>query len=65
MGEVRLVSFQGFLVGGMFWWMELDRLSLECNEMPSSEFWVVYGFGMALGSPSFNTQVCVLAFLQN
>ena len=65
MGEVRLVSFQGFLVGGMFWWMELDHLSLECNKMPSSEFWVVYGFGMALGSPSFNVQGGVPVLLEN
>ena len=27
--------------------------------MPTSEFWGVYGFGMALGSPSCNVQGCV------
>ena len=24
----------------MFWWVELDLFSLECNEVSSSEFWV-------------------------
>ena len=28
----------------MFWWVELDLFSLECNEVSSSEFWGVYGF---------------------
>ena len=42
----------------MFWWVELDLFSLECNEIPGSEFWDVYGFGMSLGSLSF----CLLYF---
>ena len=33
--------------------------------MCSSEFWGVYGFGMALGSLSFNAQGCVPALLKN
>ena len=33
----------------LFWWVELD-LSPECNEVSSSEFWDVYGFGVNLGS---------------
>ena len=49
----------------VFWWMELDLFSLECNEVSSSEFWGVYGFGMALGSLSFNAQGCVPALLEN
>ena len=49
----------------MFWWMELDFFSLECNEFSSSEFWGVYGFGMTLGSLSFNVQVCVPVLLEN
>ena len=49
----------------MFWWMELDLFSLECNKMSSSEFGVVYGFGMALGSPSFNVQGCVPVLLKS
>ena len=57
-----------FLVGelvSVFWWMELDFFSLECNEFSSSEFWGVYGFGMTLGSPSFNVQDCVPVVLEN
>ena len=33
--------------------------------MSSSEFWGVYGFGMALGIPSFNVQCCVSVLLEN
>ena len=40
----------------MFWWVELDIVSLQCNEVSSSEFWGVYGFGMTLGSLSFNAR---------
>ena len=43
----------------MFWWVELNFFTLECNEVFSGEFWGVYGFGMALGSPSCNVQGCV------
>ena len=46
----------------VFWWVELDLFSLKCNEESSSEFWGVYGFGMALGSLYFNAQGCVPAF---
>ena len=49
----------------MFWWVELDLFSLECNEVYSSEFWGVYRFGMTLGSLSFNAQGCVPALLEN
>ena len=45
--------------------MELDLFPLECNEVSTSEFWGVYGFGMALGSLSFNAQHCVPALLEN
>ena len=31
------VSWLGNLVS-VFWWMELDFLSLECNEVPNNEF---------------------------
>ena len=34
----------------MFWWMELNLCSLECNEVSYSEFWGVYGFDMALAA---------------
>jgi len=57
------VSWLGKLVS-VFWWVELDLFSLECNEVSSSEFWGVYGFGMALGSLSFNVQGCVSVLLE-
>ena len=34
----------------VFWWVELDFFSLECNEVSSNEFWDVSGFGVTLGS---------------
>ena len=30
--------------------MELNLFSLECNEVSSSEFWGVFGFGVTFGS---------------
>ena len=68
MGGVGLVACQCFLIGelaSVFWWVELDLFSLEYNEVSSSEFWGVYGFGMSLGSLSFNAQGCVPALLEN
>ena len=58
------VSWLGELMS-VFWWLELDLFSLECNEVSSSEFWGVYGFRMAFGSPSFNVQCCVSVLLEN
>ena len=52
-------------LASVFWWMELDLFSLECKEMSSSEFWGVYGFGMALSILTFNAQGCVPALLGN
>ena len=49
----------------VFWWVELDLFSLKCNEGSSSEFWGVYGFGMALGSLYFNAHGYVPALLEN
>ena len=49
----------------MFLWMELKVLSLECNEVSSSEFWGVYGFAIALGSLYFTACGCVPALLEN
>ena len=34
----------------VFWWVELDFFSLECNEVSSNELWDVNGFGVTLGS---------------
>ena len=30
----------------MFWWVELELFSLECNEVFSGGFWGVYGLGV-------------------
>ena len=49
----------------VFWWVELDLFSLECNDVSCSEFWGVYGFGMALDSLCFNAQGYVPALLKN
>ena len=49
----------------VLWWVELDLFSLECNDLSSSAFLGVYGFGMALGSLFFIAQDCVLALLEN
>ena len=38
----------------VFWWVELDLFSLECNEVSSSKFWGVYGFGVTFGRLNFN-----------
>ena len=45
--------------------MELDLFSLECNEVSSSEFLGICGFGVTLGSLYFNAQGCVPAVLEN
>ena len=45
--------------------MKLDLFSLKCNEVSSSEFWSVYGLGIALGSLSFNAQGCVPNLMKN
>jgi len=45
-------------------YMELDIISLEGSGVSSSEFRGIYGFGMALGSLSFNVQGCVLVLLE-
>ena len=58
------VSWLGELVS-VFWCVELDLFSLKCLEVSSSEFLGVYGFGMALGSLSFNIQGCVSVLLEN
>ena len=43
----------------------MNLFSLECSELSCSEFGGVYGFAMALGSPSFNVQSCILVLLKN
>ena len=39
------VSWLGKLAS-VFWWVELDLFSLECNEVSSNDFWDVCGFGV-------------------
>ena len=58
------VSWLGVLAS-VFWWVELGLFCLKCNELSSSGFWGVYGFGMSLGSLSFNAQGHVPALLEN
>ena len=58
------IAWLGKLVS-VFCRVELDLFSLECNEVSSSEFWGVCGFGVTLGSLHFNVHGCVLALLEN
>ena len=61
------VSWLGKLVS-VFWWLELDLFSLECNEVSSTEFWGVYvcvSVGVTLGRLYFNAQSYVPALLEN
>ena len=43
----------------VFWWVELDLFSLECNEVFSNELSDVSGFGVTLGSLYIGAQGCV------
>ena len=56
------VSWIGKLAS-VFWWVELDLFSLECNEVSSVIFGV--SMGLTLGSLYFNAQGCVPALLEN
>ena len=58
------VSWLGKLVL-VFWWVELDLFSLECNEVSSNELWDVSGFGVTLGSLYIEAQGCVPVLLEN
>ena len=58
------VSWLGNLVS-VFWWVELDFFSLECNDVYSSEFWDVCGFGVTLSSLYIKAQDYVPALLEN
>ena len=49
----------------VFWWVELDLFSLECNEVSSSEFLGVYGFGVIFGCLYFNAKGYVPALVEN
>ena len=61
---------QGFLVRGACFCVLVGvalslLFSMKCNGVSSSDFWGVYGLGMALGILSFSPQFCVLALLDN
>ena len=45
--------------------MELDLFSMKCNEVSSSEFQGVCGFGVTLGSLYFEAQGYVPVLLEN
>jgi len=47
------VSWLGKLVS-VFWWVELDFFSLECNEVSSNELWDVNGLGVTFSSVQFS-----------
>ena len=49
----------------MFWWVELDLISLKASTVSSSEFRCVSGFGMALDSLSVNVQGYFPALLKD
>ena len=49
----------------VFWWMELDLFSLECNKVSSNEFSDVSGFGVTLGSLYIEVQGYVPVLLEN
>ena len=63
-GWLVKVSWLGKLVW-VFWWVELDFFSLECNEVSSSEFLGVYRFGVTLGNLNIKAQGYVPALLEN
>ena len=58
------VYWLGKLVS-VFSWVELDFFSLECNEVSSSEFWDVCGFGVTLGSLYIKAWGSVPALLEH
>ena len=48
-------------LASVFWWVELELFSLECNEVSSNEgFLGVYGFVVTLGSLYFNIMAIFL-----
>ena len=68
MGGVGRVACQSFLVSGACICVLVGgagSLLSEVQLTSNSEFWGVYGFGMVLGSLSFNDQGCVPALLEN
>ena len=67
MGGVGWMACQGFLVreACVRVLVELDFFCLECNEVSSSEFFYVYGFGVTSGSLYIEVQGYVPVLLEN
>ena len=63
-GWLVKVSWLGKLVS-VFWWVELDFFSLECNEVSSNKFREVSGFGVTLGSLYIEAWGYVPVLLEN
>ena len=63
-GWLVKVSWLGKLVS-VFWWVELDLFSLECNEVSSNELQDVSGFEVTLGSLYIEAQGYVPVLLEN
>ena len=49
----------------VFWWVELDFFTLECNEVSSNELRDVNEFGVTLGSLYIEAQGYVPVLLEN
>ena len=49
----------------VFWWVELDFFSLECNEVSNNEFRDVNELGVTLGSLYIEAQGYVPVLLEN
>ena len=63
-GWLIKVSWLGKLVW-VFWWVELDFFSLECNEVSNNVLGDVNGFGVTLGSLYIEAQGYVPVLLEN
>ena len=58
------ISWLGKLLS-VFWWVELDLFSLECNEVSGNELGDVNGLRVTLGSLYIEAQGYVPVFLEN
>ena len=72
-GSLLWVEFDGWLFKvswlgkfvSVFWWVELDFFSLECNDVSSNELWDVNGFGVTLFSLYIVAQGSVPVLLES
>ena len=49
----------------VFWWMELDLVSLEVSAVSSSVFWGICGFSVDLGRLPVDVQSCAPVLLKD